>query len=258
MKKILAVICFSFLSLTIANAERLTLGLSGNIGMLEATGSETITGTSEREVTFGNNNTSVETAGVESTATTKGSDDVFIGYVSAFGEIHLFDTGLRVGLSYVPYALESETTANDRHDNCSYDYSDGKTGNNTCTLTKQTVQVDIEDLITYYVAYHHNIDLGFIDSVFVKGGVMEADVITKEKLASGSKYGNATLDGQMLGIGAEKTMDSGLFVRVEAHLTEFDSIKLTNLETATDANKNTIDITGLDGATATLSIGKSF
>ena len=53
-------------------------------------------------------------------------------------------------------------------------------------------------------------------------------------------------------------MENGLFVRVEANMTEFDSIKLKNLETDVDANKNTIDITGLDGATATLSIGKSF
>ena len=257
MKKILAVICFSFLSLNFANAEILSFGVSGNVGMLEADAKETITGTSQRDTT-GSEGTLTKGAGTSSTSSTRGSEDVYIGYVSLFGEAHLFDSGLRLGLSYVPYALESETTANDRNDNCSRDYSDGKTGNNTCTTTTQTVQIDIEDLITMYVAYHHEVDLGFIDSVFVKAGIMEADVITKEKLASGSQYGNTTLEGQLLGLGVEKNMENGLFVRVEANMTEFDSIKLTNLITDTHENNNTIDITGLDGATATLSIGKSF
>ena len=258
MKKILAVICFSFLSLNFANAEILSIGVSGNVGLLEADGKETITGTSQRDITYGNNNTRLRADGVSSTSTTKGAEDVYIGYVSLFGEAHLLDTGLRVGVSYVPYALESETTDNTRNDNCSRDYSDGKTGSNTCTATKQTVQIDVEDLITMYVAYHHEVDLGFVDSVFVKGGVIEADVITKEKLASGSQYGNTTLSGQFIGLGVEKNMDNGLFVRVEGNVTQYQDIKLTNQLTGTDENKNTIDITNMDGATATLSIGKSF
>ena len=169
------------------------------------------------------------------------------------------DTGLRVGVSYVPYALESETTDNTRNDNCSRDNTDGKTGSNVCTPTTQKVQIDVEDLITMYVAYHHEVDLGFVDSVFVKGGVIEADVMTKEKLASGSQYGNTTLSGQFIGLGVEKNMDNGLFVRVEGNVTAYQDIKLVNQANGTaDENKNTIDITGMDGATATLSIGKSF
>jgi hypothetical protein len=53
-------------------------------------------------------------------------------------------------------------------------------------------------------------------------------------------------------------MDNGLFVRVEGNVTQYQNIKLTNQLTGTDENKNTIDITDMDGATATLSIGKSF
>ena len=264
MKRILAVICFSFLSLSFANAEILSVGISGNVGMLEGNGKETITGTSERAVTYisniasGNSNERSRADGVSSTSTTKGADDIFIGYVSVFGEAHLMDTGLRVGVSYVPYALESETTDNTRNDNCSQPNQHLTTGNNNCTATKQTVQVDLEDLISMYVAYHHEIDLGLIDSVFVKGGVIQADVITKEKLASGSQYGNTTLSGQFIGLGVEKNMDNGLFVRVEGNVTQYQSIKLTNQLKGTDENKNTIDITDMDGATATLSIGKSF
>jgi hypothetical protein len=269
MKRILAVICFSFLSLSFANAEILSVGISGNVGMLEGNGKETITGTSERAVTYisniasGNQNERSRADGVSSTSTTKGADDIFIGYVSVFGEAHLMDTGLRVGLSYVPYALESETTANDRHDNCTNNGSDTGGDNSVtttaCVLTTQTVQIDVEDMVTMYVAYHHDVDLGLVDSIFVKGGVIEADVITKERLTSGSQYGNATLSGQFIGLGVEKNMDNGLFVRVEGNVTQYQGIKLVNQADGTaDENSNTIEITGLDGATATLSIGKSF
>jgi hypothetical protein len=266
MKKILAVICFSFLSLNFANAEILTLGVSGNIGMLEADGKETITGTSQRDITYGTNGQvfgeRLRADGVSSTSSSKTQDDVFLGYVSLFGEAHLLNTGLRVGVSYVPYALESETTDNTRNDNCTNNGADSggdNTNTGACTATKQTVQIDLEDLISMYVAYHHEIDLGLIDSVFVKGGVLQADVITKEKLASGSQYGNTTLSGQFVGLGVEKNMDNGLFVRFEGNVTQFQNIKLTNgFDGTEDENKNTIEITGLDGATATLSIGKSF
>jgi hypothetical protein len=62
----------------------------------------------------------------------------------------------------------------------------------------------------------------------------------------------------LLGLGAEKNLDDGMFVRFEANMTQYDSIKLSNLNTADHENDNTIEIDDLDGATATLSIGKSF
>jgi len=262
MKKILAVICFGFLSLNFANAERVTLGISGNIGMLEADGKETITGTSERTNTW-SEGVKTENAGTETTTSTRGSEDVYIGYLALFGEVHLFDTGLRLGMSYVPYALESETTANTRVDQCGHSGNgtgaDAGSARTICSATTQTVQIDVEDLVSTYIAYHHTLDDGlFINSVFVKGGIIEADVITKEKLSSGASYGNAELSGQFFGVGAEKNMDNGLFVRLEAGITEYDSIKLKSSNADVDENNNVIDITGLEGATATFAIGKSF
>tara|TARA_B110000091_G_C13739729_1_gene442782 strand:- start:239 stop:1012 length:774 start_codon:yes stop_codon:yes gene_type:complete len=257
MKKILAVICFSFLSLNLANAEILSFGVSGNVGMLKADGKETITGTSERATTGSGAGvvSMYKEAGTSTTQISKASEEVYIGYVSLFGEAHILDSGLRLGLSYVPYALESETTDNARNNMCTN--NDGKV-HVACTVTNQTVQIDVEDLVTLYVAYHHEVDLGFVDSVFIKAGIMEADIITKEKLASGSEYGNTILEGQLLGLGAEKNLDDGMFVRFEANMTQYDSIKLSNLNTADHENDNTIEIDDLDGATATLSIGKSF
>ena len=96
----------------------------------------------------------------------------------------------------------------------------------------------------------------FVSSVFVKAGIIEADVITRDNLASGSQYGNTSLSGDFFGLGVEKNLEEqGMFVRLEGAVTQFDTIKLTNTNSE---NTNTIDITGMDGATATLSIGKTF
>jgi hypothetical protein len=265
MKKILAVICFGFLSMTSANSEILTLGVSGSLGMLSALGKETVTGNTGGDVIWGATAASARTA-VTATPKTKDQkeDDLIIGYAAAFGEVHLANTGLRLGVSYVPYPLESETTTNDRHDNCSVNEqhllvheSTTTTDNNICTVTKNKIQVDLEDLISLYVSYTHQIESPFVDAFFVKVGTMEADLITNEVLTSGSKYGNANLSGEFFGLGVEKNLETGLFVRLEGNVTQFDTINLTNVTNSSE-NVNTISISALDGATATLSIGKSF
>jgi len=257
MKKILAVICFSFMSLSFANAGILTVGVSGSAGLLDVTGKETITGVTGGDVVWGETSAAARAAGTATAATsTKESDEVGIGFVSMFGELGLFDTGLRIGLSYVPYALESETTENVRNDNCGVrDPATGVDHSALCTQTTNKVSVDLEDLMHMYVSYHHELDLPFVSSVFIKAGIIEADVITRDVLSSGSNYGNTSLSGDFYGLGIEKNLDTGMFVRLEGAVTEFDTIQL---KSSGSDNTNTIDITGMDGATATISIGKTF
>ena len=259
MKKILAVICFSFLSLSFANAGILTLGISGNAGLLSVDGKETVEGSTGGVVEWGATAAAARTAATATAATTQSkSDDLAIGYLTLFGELGLFDTGLRVGLSYVPYALESETTENNRNDNCSQieGHENDPVASQTCVQTTSKVGVDLEDLVTMYVAYHHDLDIPFISSVFIKAGMIEADVITRENLTSGSQYGNTSLSGDFFGLGVEKEFnEQGMFVRLEGNITEFDTIKLVNTNSE---NSNTIDITGMDGASALISVGKTF
>jgi hypothetical protein len=259
MKKILAVICFSFLSISFANAGILTLGISGNAGLLDVTGKETISGSTNAGFDWNEGRNARAATDTAATSTTE-SDEVGIAYASVFGELGLFDTGLRIGLSYVPYALESETTENVRVDNCHQaDPALGVTVLDACgaaTAVTNKVSVDLEDLMHMYVSYHHDLDLPFVSSVFVKAGIIEADVITRDNLASGSQYGNTSLSGDFFGLGVEKNLEEqGMFVRLEGAVTQFDTIKLTN---SNSENTNTIDITGMDGATATISIGKTF
>jgi hypothetical protein len=234
MKKLIGVLVIVTFSTFSANAERISVGISGNAGMLDATGKETFnSGTSTR------------------------SEDLAIAYVSGFAELHVpLDLGagnLRVGVSYVPYALESETNSSFRAEGETGDSATGNNGGNESPYTPkasftQKVQVDIEDLTTYYASYH-------MGEFYVKAGIIEADLITNETLESGSAYGNAQLEGTFYGVGFDKNLSDGIFVRGELGQTDFDSIKLTSTGSE---NTNVIDITGLSGTNLAISIGRSF
>jgi hypothetical protein len=233
MKKLTSILMAMTLSAFSANSENISVGISGNAGMLDATAKETRT-----------NGT-----------TTQETDDLAIAYVSGFAELHLpmdFGPGnLRVGLSYVPYALESETNSSFRAEGETGDQNSGEGNASTYTpkaAFTQKVQVDIEDLMTYYLSYH-------VNNFYIKAGVIEADLITNETLESGSVYGDAALEGTFYGIGFDKNLSDGIFVRGELGQTEFDSIKLTS--TGSD-NANVIDVTNLSGTNFAISVGKSF
>ena len=221
MKKLLAILCFGMFAMGSANAEY-SIGLSGNAGFLDATGKETING------------------GIKQGDTgSEKSDELGIGYVSAFAEYHINDS-FRVGVSYVPYGLESDTTENIRTDNCSHGA--------TCTSTTNKVSVDLEDLTTWYVSYHK-------DMFFVKAGTINGDLITNDSLATGSKYGDATLEGAFVGVGVDRDLSNDVFIRVEGSFTKYENIKLNS--TGSD-NTNTITVSDMDGANVSLSLGKTF
>ena len=256
MKKFLTALFVSVFSFASANAELISVGVSGNIGMLSADGTETITGTSQRDVVWGENSAGNRASGTSSTSNNKGSEDLMIGYLSVFSEVHIFDSGIRVGASYVPYAMDSQTTENVRNDGCS---GGAEIESTTCTTSTNKVDVTLEELVSVYLAFHKDVDSRFISSAFIKAGMMQAKLNTNEVLASGSSYGNTDLKGEFFGLGLEKKIaDQGVFVRIEGHVTTFNNITLTNKNTDAHENTNTIEVKGLDGATALLSIGKSF
>ena len=227
MKKLASILAATILSVSVSsvNAEMLSVGITANGGVLDVTGKETF-------------NSKVRTK----------SDELGMAYASGFAELHLpINLGpgnMRVGLSYVPYALESETTSSVQLVNIQQ--------NGTASAT-QKVQVDIEDLRTMYLSYH-------INMFFLKAGYVEADLITNESLATGSVYGNAKLEGTFAAIGFDKPLTNsrfpdGMFIRGEVSASEYDSISLTS--TGSD-NVNVIDITGLDGTNVAISVGRSF
>lgn len=204
----------------------INIGISGQMGIYAATATEFDEGT---------NGT---TSGPDET--NKDSEFLALGYGSVFIEKTLGDI-LFVGVDYVPSALETETKDSERNDKT--------TGSaEAYTAVTNKVQVDFEDLTTYYVG----LNLGN-SGAYAKVGMVNVDVITNETLGTGSTYGNTSLDGTLIGLGYNRNFDNGIFVRAEGAYTEFDGASLTS---STSVNKITID--SLDGVTGKLSIGKSF
>ena len=216
MKKISIAILMTFMTFNMASAELgVNIGVSGQVGVFEA-------------------------RATEKEATDIHSEEAMaaFGYSSLFIEKTL-GSMITIGLDYVPTTLESETST----------YHRGDTDAASVVTTKlQKVQVDFDQFVTYYIA------LNLTENFYVKGGWSTVDVNTKEELATGSKYGDASLDGTTFGAGYNKSFDSGLFLRAEANVTEFGGVTLTS--TTNSDNKVVVD--DLNGVSAKISIGKSF
>jgi hypothetical protein len=75
------------------------------------------------------------------------------------------------------------------------------------------VQVDVENLASVYISLYH--DTG----AFVKAGFMQGDLKTNESLYTGSTYGDADLEGYLVGGGFEKNLNDGIFIRAEINYT---------------------------------------
>jgi hypothetical protein len=220
MKKLAIAILMFFGLTSIASAELgLKVGVSGQMGAFAADAVETENGAKSANG---------EAAGV-------------VGYGSIFIEKSLPGqlSRLSVGVDYVPTSLSSETTEDSRSD------LDGSSARATVT---NKVQIDFEDLTTFYVS------LNITDNLYIKGGATSVDVITNENLGTGSAYGNTSLDGSMYGVGYDRTTDSGMFFRVEGNVMEFDGASLTST-TNTD---NSVKMSELNGVSGKISIGKSF
>ena len=220
MKKMLIGLILAVFTFAPASADLgVNLGISGNLGVFHGTGEDNENGEIARE----------DATGVA-------------GYTSVFIEKTLGDR-LLIGIDYVPSPLESETVEST--------FEDETPGLNPLGAAKtyqlQKVQIDFEDLTTYYIA------LNITDSFYVKTGLVYVDVITNETLATGSTYKNTDMDGSMYGLGFAKNLDSGFFIRAEGAMIDLGSASVT----ASNA-ENKVSLKDLEGATAKISVGKSF
>ena len=219
MKKILIGLIFAVFTFAPASADLgVNLGISGNLAVFHGTGEESENGELSRE----------DATGVA-------------GYTSVFIEKTLGDR-LLIGIDYVPSPLESETV-----ESIVEDEGSGLNPRIPLNYRNQKVQIDFEDLTTYYIA------LNITDSFYVKTGLVYVDVITNETLATGSTYTNTDMDGSMYGLGFAKNLDNGLFVRAEGAMIDLGSASVTASNT-----DNKVSLKDLEGASAKISVGKSF
>ena len=222
MKKIIVTIISGlFLFSTYASAEvGVNIGVSGSMGIFGATAKETLS--SDSGARTGNTASDTEIAAV--------------GYGSFFieKEFGMFS----VGIDYVPTPFSSDTVETAKKDQQTE-------ASDTVTAVENKVQVDLNDLTSVYVA------MNVTENSYIKAGVTTVDVETNENMGTGAKYGNASLDGTLLGVGINNELDNGIFWRLEGVYINFDGTSLTS-------GDNTITLKSLDGVNGTLSIGKSF
>ena len=223
MKKFIITIFMFILPLTAAKAiEGVNVGVSVMGGVFEAEGAKEM---------FKGAHSGVASPG-DVTNSTAGNDEAKGDFVlgSLFIEKTIGDK-FAIGFDYVPMTAETETTEN-------------TVGNSSVNK----VQVDFEDLMTIYGT------LAFTDNIYGKIGYSEVKAVTNENLATGGSYGNVTLEGYVIGLGYNRDLDSGAFVRVEANYMDFDGATLTN---QTDSTKS-VSADGFDGYGARISVGRSF
>ena len=217
MKKyIYLLIIFLFGFANVSNAVTKKIGVSANAGLFDASAKEK--------------------EGTETSAS-KDAEGLFI-IPSVFLELSPNDRFF-IGVDYVPMALESETSRHVQAD---------KTSSATAATVNNDVQVDFEDLTTFYARIVMN------DNVYLKAGVMQVEAMTNESLGTGSTYGNKTLEGYTYALGYENELASGAFVRGEFNYMNFDG------ETFSSQNNsdNSVVVDDIEGFGAKFSIGRTF
>tara|TARA_B100000575_G_C23094272_1_gene631029 strand:- start:529 stop:1230 length:702 start_codon:yes stop_codon:yes gene_type:complete len=233
MKKFLLAAAVLLGSISLANAERFSMGVTVAGGVFEADGaSEVFSGAHA-----GNrgNTTVTKSAGDEGD---EAEAAVIMG--SIFFEAMVKDN-MSLGISYVPHSMDSETTENISNiGDLPADPGSGEKRN--------TVKVSFDDLTTIYALA--NLD----NNVYAKLGYVMVDIITDENLATGGAYGNTDMDGFTVAVGYSMDMNDGMFARFEASYMDLDGTSVTNDNDSTKSVK----VDGITGFGAGISIGRTF
>ena len=164
---------------------------------------------------------------------------------SFFGEIAVEQAyGIAIGYEYAPDGISIKETRTLRGTGA---------GVNTDSGT-QTANANVDDMHMVYISIPV-MDTGF----YVRAGASTMDVTTKETLATGSSYGNTSVDGTHFGAGYMHDVTDMFFVRAEALYTEYDGFTLTGSEEGgTSGSFNKIKAEDMGSASARLSIGVKF
>ena len=195
----------------------------------------------------------IEASGTETEGGEKTSTDVDnqAGVFSVFAEYSPgFVSGLSIGIDYIPGTADVSNEVKKRTDTESSVTGDA---DETTTSRAQTAQAEIEDHMTLYANYN------IMDSgIYLKLGFVQVDVNTTESLATGSKYGNVSLDGILYGIGAQTDVGSSGFMRFELTTTDYDDIAITSSEARAGVSTNNKITADLDVTMLKASYGYKF
>ena len=194
MKKIIIAISSIWL-LTVSSAMSMeySIGISGNMGVYAATGTEK---------NFNNTGSAVDT--------TTDEHGAFVAeYGSVFAEIALTDT-VSVGLDYAGSFETPENISNEDQGN------------------QRSVSAEFTDYTTVYAKL--NVPLG---GTYLKVGYSTVDVTSNENGSGASRnsYGDDQSDGFTVGVGYNHELMNGVAVRLEVTGTEFSDVQVDNGQT---------------------------
>ena len=165
-----------------------------------------------------------------------GSSDENVVVPALFLEI-ANSNGLALGIDYTP--ADSELGSGTRADD---DFE--TTGDNTASAE-----------LTGHMTIYGLLPMGS-GGAYLKAGVARASIDTLENLATGTTYGNADVDGLIVGLGFERETDNGGFLRMEGTYTDYEDVKLRG-SLDSDSVRNIVDA-DVDAFAFRISVGKAF
>ena len=178
------------------------------------------------------------------TNTGSASNNVIIG--SVFIDAIVSDK-FTLGFDYIPFKADVSDKTKSRSDT-----ETSVTGTETIVATSrtQTAQAELSNHITLYGEYG--------EKAYVKFGVAQVDVKTKETLGTGSAYGDDTIYGGLIGVGVKGVSAGGVYIKSELTYTDYENVSLTSSVARAGVTTNNKVDADLDVTAFKISIGKKF
>ena len=217
-KKILTIIVSLMfaLSSSLANAGSFSIGVTGGLADVSASGTET---------------TNAGDSGTANTNTTSVDNDN-VPIASIFAEYNTDYWGLTLGLEHIPGDADVSDSAKFRNDTETSVTGD-VTKNSDARQFKANASVENYNLLYAEIPVY--------GSLFLGAGMSEMDVITNEvKTSNGGNYGNAVIDGTMFRLGFKGPMGDNSSYKLFYEMNDFDTLKLTSTGNSVADETNTI------------------
>ena len=225
-----------FANNSIADNQGISIGIWGSQMDLDTYGTET----QPQKVPGGANETD-EWSNSQSKSVDVGS--VFVEYTAAQGS--------SIGIEYYPGDATLGNVSRTDTCVCQADADGGSGGSTSATYT---AKADVTDIWSVYM--EPTVMFNDTFGVYGKVGVTTLYVKSLESLANGtisSTYPNTDIWGVFYGLGLKARHSSGMFLKLETSVTEFQSIKLQSQS----GNKGRIDA-DLDVSATRLALGYTF
>ncbi len=199
-----------------------TVGLTGSMAMIDASGTETEGGEVSRAEVSNN----------------VGVGSIFVEYNDILG------SGLSLGVDYIPGSADVSSSIKTRAD------KDVESGGGDDATNKAQAEIDAHT--TYYVTYN------VAEGAYLKVGYVQADLNTLETLGTGSKYGNDTLSGVEVGAGVEFPVYAGSVGRFELTHIDYGDISIRSSVARAGVASNNLIEADLDVTRLSASLGYKF